>query len=759
MDTKVVLSARNNSSEINYNVAQYINIDDNNSNNNSNINNFANNNFNNTFNNGFNINTSRNHTEKCNPKFNINNMLNLNINNNINNNNNFNNSFNNSFNNNFNNSFNNSFNNCFSNNVQNNPLMVNPLADYMEIKTLGRGNFGCVKLVQDKFGNKFALKEIIIKGKKNEIKHLNRETKIPLSLSHKNIIKYYKSFEYEGKVYILAEYYESQNLEEFIIKNKAMHFGQDLIIYIFKQILEGLKYLHSEGIAHRDIKPDNILINFQNQIKITDFGLAAYLEGKDKGDLAGGKTQVGTASYGPPEIVFFKELNNVDLTCDIFSLGYTIYKLMFFELPTKTTKDRREKNPNFSNNNNNNFYNIYLIKLIKQMFETEKWRRPTASQCLSLLDGISPILTKYCNNNSNINNFNFNQMCQEIEQWNCYFHNIIEQNEKSKNHIEIKNIKLITSMKCVLQFFYIIDNIRYITKNILNNKRKQNLKNSLIINFCEMIGKMYLKEGKYSDENQYSEGINNFIVKLFYHEHNNQNGVRPIILYYNMLDIFKKEFDKYKDIFKNNNFSNTKISQNPPFNSCFNYNDWPHMYNMINQYKKTVNNPLIHNFTFFLFSAYKCPSCGKILQVLPNSYKFAYFLQLEVNKNDQDMNIATLIKKQFSLRTINYCGTCSFCNTKNFFMEQQYMMYSPEYLVMELVDQYSILVETTIDISNFKASVEGPNSYELFAVIYYQLEKHEYGLSYTCKENNWSKIKGTMTFNSPSMIIYRKIGK
>ena len=757
MDTKVVLSARNNSSEINYNVAQYINIDDNNSNNNSNNNNFANNNFNNTFNNGFNINTSRNHTAKIIPKFNINNMPNLNINNIINNNNNFNNNFNNSFNNNFNNSLNNSF----DNNVQNNPLMGNPLGDYTEIKTLGRGHFGCVKLVQDKSGNKFALKEIIIKGEKNEKKHLNRETKIPLKLSHKNIIKYYKSFEYEGKVYILAEYYESQNLEEFIMKSMPIHFKQDLIIYIFRQILEGLKYLHSEGIAHRDIKPDNILINFQNQIKITDFGLAAYLEGKDKGDLAGGKTQVGTASYGPPEIVFFKELNYVDLTCDIFSLGYTIYKLMFFELPTKTTKDRRAKNPNFLNNNNNNLYNIYLIKLIKQMFETEKWRRPTASQCLSLLDKISPILTKYCNNmrNSNLNNFNFNEMCQEIEQWNCYFNDIIEENEKSKNHIEIKNIKLITSMKCILQFFYIIDNIRHIAKNILANKRKQNLKNSLINNFCEMIGKMYLKESKYSDENQYSEGINNFIFKLFYHEHNNLNGVRPIILYYNMLDIFKEEFDKYATIFKSNNFFNIQIFQKYVFYLCFTENLWMPMFNMIDQYKKTVNNPLIYNFTFFLFSVFKCPSCGKILQVLPNSYKFAYFLQLEVNKNDQDLNITTLIKKTFSLKKSNYFDTCYYCYTKNVYMEQQYMMNSPDYLVMELVDQYSILVETTIDISNFKASTEGPNSYELFAVICYQLEKYEYGLSYSCKENNWSEIKGTMTFNSPSMIIYRKIGK
>ena len=181
------------------------------------------------------------------------------------------------------------------------------------------------------------------------------------------------------------------------------------------------------------------------------------------------------------------------------------------------------------------------------------------------------------------------------------------------------------------------------------------------------------------------------------------------------------------------------------------------MFNMIEQYKKKVKNPLIYNFSFFLFSIYKCPSCGKILKVLPDSYKFAYFLDLELIPNDQDLNITKLLKNKFCLKKENKFYACPKCNIA--VGEQQCMMNSPDYLVMELVDQYSIRIETLLDIGEFKASNEGPYRYELFTVIYYQPEIREYGISNTSMDNNWSKIPGSMTFNSPSMVIYRKKGK
>ena len=83
------------------------------------------------------------------------------------------------------------------------------------------------------------------------------------NIYHPNIVRFYTAFQDNKYQYFVSEFIQGQNLEEFVFKYKqqGQHLKQNLVINIFKQILNGLIYLHSNGIMHRDIKPDNILID------------------------------------------------------------------------------------------------------------------------------------------------------------------------------------------------------------------------------------------------------------------------------------------------------------------------------------------------------------------------------------------------------------------------------------------------------------------------------------------------------------------
>ena len=710
------------------------------------FNNNLGNNFANSMNN-LNFNNNINHMQisaqnmMSNMNLNNNNMPNLNINNEYNNNNN---------------------NISFAQNY-------NPLSEYQEISVLGKGHYGSVKKVKDRNGKIFALKEIKIVQKKNEIIHLKRESSIPLMFDHKNIIKYYNSFEYNGNCYILAEFYESQNLKDFLNNwidqskkanlPKPNHIPQDFVINIFRQLLDGLVYLHGKNIAHRDIKPDNILINANNLIKYTDFGLAAYLEGEDKGELSGGKTQVGTRSYGPPEIVFYKSYETVDLSCDIFSLGYTMFELMNFELPTRTDKVKREKT---KKNNEDRFYNPYLAKLVDQMYETENTRRPTANQCLELLNKIDMVINNNSNNNNFINinkcmNFNisFNYFYYIFQDLETSYNNLmetLERNTESKRAIKIKNTRLLTSMECLLSFFCKMKHMANISNEMEMNletvKKSKDISKLFINLFCKVYKSVFLKQNKISTEMQYKSEINNFIIEIFNRQ--NKTGVNPIILFYSILSIINQEYLSLDDKIK----YDLQIFKNHCFISYFSFQQfWPPMFEMINEFKSKYKNPMIKSFGFILFSVLQCSQCGSIFEIVPQSDKMAYFLPLDVKSDD---SISNMIINFFKPQLTNHQRLCNNCRCYRFAAEKDYMLNSPDYLVLELMERYNINFDTNIKINNLKASTEGPFDYDLFAVIIFCPDKYEYEIKMTSDEIDWSKMNCCLSFNFPSMAVYKR---
>ena len=91
------------------------------------------------------------------------------------------------------------------------------------------------------------------------------------NLHHKSIVKILETFESDKYILIIMEYISGGNLQNFVKKRRKL--TEKTAKILFKQIIEGIQYIHSQGIVHRDIKLENILLDLNNNIKICDFGV------------------------------------------------------------------------------------------------------------------------------------------------------------------------------------------------------------------------------------------------------------------------------------------------------------------------------------------------------------------------------------------------------------------------------------------------------------------------------------------------------
>jgi serine/threonine protein kinase len=204
----------------------------------------------------------------------------------------------------------------------------NKIGKYIVTKQqIGRGAFSTIfKGYDSNNGNVFAVKEISIAGKKKVEENVKKELNILKRLNHNNIVQIHDYFfDNTNKViYIIMDYFKNGDLSKFI-KGKVLK-----EIYAKKymsQLKAGLEYLYNNNIMHRDLKPHNILIDDNNDIKITDFGFARYV----KDDMLI-NTLCGTPIYMAPEIMKYKKYNNKS---DLWSLGIIMYEMIFGKLPFK----------------------------------------------------------------------------------------------------------------------------------------------------------------------------------------------------------------------------------------------------------------------------------------------------------------------------------------------------------------------------------------------------------------------------------------
>ena len=194
------------------------------------------------------------------------------------------------------------------------------------IKFLGKGKFGTVSLVHNK-QNIYAIKAISrlsVEKEKILAKYFVDERKIMLSLDHPFIVKMVKSLRNQHFCFLLIEFINGINLDQYLSKRQHRQNIYETQFYI-GCILLMLEYLQKKYIAHRDIKPSNIMIDSNGYLKMIDFGTSKVLTFSDYTS-----TIIGTPHYIAPEIL---QGRGYSLSCDFWSLGICMYEIFYGKYP------------------------------------------------------------------------------------------------------------------------------------------------------------------------------------------------------------------------------------------------------------------------------------------------------------------------------------------------------------------------------------------------------------------------------------------
>ena len=201
---------------------------------------------------------------------------------------------------------------------------------YEIVKSIGEGGMANVYLAHDKIlDRKVAIK--VLRGDlandEKFIRRFQREAQSVANLSHPNIVEVYDVEEEEGQHYIVMEYIEGKTLKQLLQKRGSLTLSE--VIDIMLQLTDGLAHAHDAYIIHRDIKPQNIMIQDDGLVKITDFGIAMALNATQ---LTQTNSVMGSVHYLPPEQANGKSST---IKSDIYSLGILMYELITGSVPFK----------------------------------------------------------------------------------------------------------------------------------------------------------------------------------------------------------------------------------------------------------------------------------------------------------------------------------------------------------------------------------------------------------------------------------------
>jgi serine/threonine protein kinase len=203
------------------------------------------------------------------------------------------------------------------------------IAGRYEVEELvGHGGMSSVYKAHDSLLERHVALKILheqYSGDEGFVERFKREARTVAQLQHPNIVTVIDRGEEDGRQYIVFEYIDGENLKELVVRKGRLDVREALEIAL--EVARGLAFAHENGLIHRDVKPQNVLLNGDGRAKVTDFGIARTL---DVDGMTQTGTVLGTSNYIAPEQASGQR---VDAHSDVYSLGAVLYELLAGEVP------------------------------------------------------------------------------------------------------------------------------------------------------------------------------------------------------------------------------------------------------------------------------------------------------------------------------------------------------------------------------------------------------------------------------------------
>ena len=244
-------------------------------------------------------------------------------------------------------------------------MLNTSIGKYTLTRKIGEGGMASVyEAIHEKLGTKVAIKVLspILARNPQLRQRFENEANFMASLSHPHITRVLDVEEKDETLAIIMELLEGEDLDARVKRTGPLSTAE--VKMLFTQVLNAFDYAHSKGIVHRDVKPANIFIDKNNQVKILDFGIAKLFGTGNEMTQTG--TQMGTPVYMSPEQV--RGEKSIDHRSDIYALGVTLYFTLTGKAPYESAEESSYEiftkiiNDPIPSLENNSFFNAIIQK-------------------------------------------------------------------------------------------------------------------------------------------------------------------------------------------------------------------------------------------------------------------------------------------------------------------------------------------------------------------------------------------------------------